>query len=148
MLGSGNMSVVTRKLKKVYGQSLSGRALCCVYAVGPESGNPIKIGLAENIANRVSGIQTSNWVKLKCHLAAWTPGPAYAKMLEANCHKLLDKASKRISGEWFDINPEWAAKVIAHCAEDLGIKTLSHREMLKKYQRHDEIAKMGDVFWL
>jgi len=127
-------------LRKIYGNSH-----CGVYAIGPQEGTPLKIGITKNIANRVSSIQTGHWLKIKCHVIAWTSSTDKAVFLEEKCHALLDKAQKRISGEWFTIDPEWAAKVIAHVADSLNIRTLSHNEMLKKFQKSE--ANRLDYFW-
>lgn len=135
------------KLRKIFGTPLNRAKYACVYAIGPEKGRPLKIGYATNIATRVNSIQSCNWMTVKCHAIAWSTGPKFAQLIEAKCHEILDKASKRITGEWFDITPEWAAKVIAHAAQELDIQVISHVEMLKKCQRQRNMAADWDIFW-
>ena len=55
------------------------------------------------------------------HETLWVPDKGRALTLRNECHRILDKASKRIDGKQFDITVEWAIKVIRFAAERLHI---------------------------
>ena len=132
--------IVDDYLRKIY-----GKAHCAVYAIGIQDGTPLKIGITTDLAKRIGQLQVGHWQKLKCHVITWTSSVEKSQLIERKCHALLEKAQKHISGEWFTIDPEWAAKVIVHVADSLNIRTLSHSEMLKKFQKTE--ANRLDYFW-
>jgi hypothetical protein len=73
----------------------------CIYVIGPDSGFPSKIGVAENIDKRLANLQCANWERLYVYETFKMPskGDAYRieriikNRLKANC----------IRGEWFNL---------------------------------------------
>lgn len=113
-------------------QLFEAQKLSCVYAVGPVKGRPLKIGYCANPLSRFSEIQTCNWVEIKLHEIVWTAGSPLARRLEAELHRLFDKANRRISGEWFDVPVEMALPAFDIAARNLKIPTFTHDAMLEK----------------
>lgn len=128
----GNLKCGLRRLPYGMGQILDTIDFVSVYAVGPEVGTPLKIGFTRNIAQRHYVLQTNCAERLYFHYHAWTRGRPLAKRLERACHELLDKAHKRVLGEWFAINPEWAKKVIESVAHQQSIDLYS-QESLERF---------------
>lgn len=70
---------------------------------------PIKVGRGKNAKWRMSQLQTGNPRTLEL-VATWSGDPEVIKHLEKGCHKAL--SDYRLSGEWFDIEPEPVIEMI------------------------------------
>lgn len=127
MAATSHIGDTKENVRSVRGASSIGFA--AVYVIGHAAKTcPLKIGWASNVLDRVSQIQVSHWEAVTHHLVFWTMGPPLARRLEAKAHEVLDRASKRIRGEWFSIDIEWAEKVILFAANDLGIEVFDEVE--------------------
>jgi len=85
------------------------RAPHFVYVICADSG-PVKIGIAADPRKRLSGVQTGHPQRLVLHFAAEVADAATARRVEAHCHAQL--AACRLSGEWFDCDPDTAADLV------------------------------------
>jgi len=133
--------------KRRFGDSvptLGGRPVdfSSVYAIGPKEGMPIKIGYGGDPKNRVSNCQAGNWVELFLHYNVWTVDNKLSRRVGKACHDVLDKAKKRLRGEWFNINPEWAKKVIWFAAQEEGIPLYTNKDI------NDTSMVKGDLMML
>lgn len=108
------------------------REHCAIYAIGPERGKPLKVGIASNITERFGNLQCSHWVQLRIHHVVWSHGRLTAERIEREAHRILDVAKTRIRGEWFSITPELAHKLIATAAGNLGLRIWTHAEMVAR----------------
>ncbi|MEE9481810.1 GIY-YIG nuclease family protein [Methylobacterium ajmalii] len=115
-----------RDLKVFEAQKLS-----CVYAIGPVGGRPLKIGYCANPQVYLTEIQACHWAEMKLHEMVWTSGAPVARRLEDELHRLFDKASRRIRGEWFDVPIEMVLPAFDVAARNLKIKTFTHDAMLE-----------------
>lgn len=104
----------------------------CVYAVGPTGGRPLRIGWARQLKDRMEALQLGCWKDLQIHDIAWTVGEHVAMRLTGVAHEILDKAKRRLTGDWFDITPEFGSQVIRLAAEKSNVSTFSHVEMLDR----------------
>lgn len=77
-----------------------------VYFVQPESGGPIKIGIARNVARRVASMQIGNHERLL--VLATMPGGAAQ---ERDLHAMFSK--ERMHGEWFRPSARLSAYIAA-----------------------------------
>lgn len=70
---------------------------------------PVKVGYTteDNVAKRLSSIQTGNWKELGVYATLWHPR---VKDLEGRAHELL--APYRTLGEWFDMHARTAYELI------------------------------------
>jgi len=118
--------------------------MACVYAIGPARGTPIKIGYGRDPNERLSTLQIGNWIELKVHTCAWVVDLMLARRLEMACHELLDKAQKRVRGEWFTITPDWAWKTMCVASQKIGVPIRSDREMeqIKQVREDAELKRM------
>lgn len=112
-------------------QEIRSKRYYCVYAVGPVSGSPIKIGSTADIIKRFGELQSSTFEEMKLHYFVWTPGRPVARNLEVACHEVLTKAGKHIRGEWFDINAEWARRTIDTLAKRPNMITMAHDDVVR-----------------
>jgi predicted GIY-YIG superfamily endonuclease len=67
----------------------------------PISETPIKIGITKNINRRLKELQTASPFKLEVIKSFDVSGDKKAKAIESTCHKILKRAGKHLSGEWF-----------------------------------------------
>jgi uncharacterized protein YceH (UPF0502 family) len=88
---------------------------CCVYIVS--SAGYYKIGIAENVASRIGGIQTGTPHKVELRATRVFATRAAARACEQHAHKLL--ADFRLSGEWFACDLETAIAAIENDVSDL-----------------------------
>ena len=112
---------------------------CSIYAIGTKEKTPIKIGYALDPKKRLSSINSGNHVDMFVHYHVWVADMRLAQRVEAECHRLLDKAGKRIKREWFSINVEWAKKVIAVAAQNLNIVLFSNKDLSDFDTLRDEV---------
>ena len=79
----------------------------CVYLIGSNTGQPVKIGVATDVNNRLMNIQTNHPFKLSV-LKKWPTSCAH--QVEVIVHYELREY--RLNGEWFGCPKEIAIKVI------------------------------------
>jgi len=103
--------------------------ISAVYAAGPSKMGPLKIGHSIKPKSRISQLQTDNHEPVDIYAIAWTVDSKLSFRVERRCHKILKKAGRHVRGEWFDIDAEWAKKVIAVAAREEGIPLYSNREV-------------------
>jgi hypothetical protein len=81
---------------------------CCVYVIGAPN-QPVKIGLAVDVAKRLSQLQTGFPHRLKIYEAHEVSSDR-ARSIERSCH--MELRDRRLNGEWFDVTPTEAAQVL------------------------------------
>lgn len=123
---------------------IKAMGLVCVYVIGPQHGRPLKIGYAIDVVTRLSGMQVHNWVTLGVHNCCWTHGLPDAKSLEKACHQ---RASRLITGEWFDISVNEADKALADAAKTIENKPMMHDEMLRHVEPYRAFVNYQHLFW-
>jgi hypothetical protein len=100
--------------------------LYSVYVIGTGDG-PYKIGLAQNLYMRLSGIQTGNPQELFVHWSYKLLRKAEARAIERAAHQTLK--AKHIRGEWFDCTLQEAMDAIW---QHIDCKTYISRHMAVK----------------
>ena len=118
-----------RSMKKA--KSVAG-----VYVVAAHLEGPCKIGVADDLALRLSGLQCGNWNKLTPAAHAYFGKPAYksvfpdeilislnasAYALEAACHRVLIGMDMGLGGEWFAVTVQEAIATIEKTAKNMGL---------------------------
>lgn len=71
-----------------------------VYAIGSEDG-PVKFGITTNLESRLRSLQTGSPQKLELIWVFTVPEREAALAMERRIHEV---ASRRLAGEWFDID--------------------------------------------
>ncbi len=113
---SKRLEVKSRKLEK----HLRGRGYHCVYVLGCTSSKRVaKIGIARDVASRLSDIQVGNWKKLYVFRYWWAENARLSEYIEKSVHKTLKKSV--ISGEWFRERPEFVATVVEEEAKERAV---------------------------
>lgn len=85
-------------------------SLSSVYAIGNEANGLIKIGYADNLKHRFSGLNSGSPVPLKLVHFVHVVDSVVAKLVEGQAHRILD--IHRVKGEWFDVSSTQAAEAI------------------------------------
>jgi hypothetical protein len=104
----------------------------CVYAVGPSGGRPLRIGWSRQLKDRMKELQLGCWKDLQIHDIIWTAGDMLAIRIFNEAVAVLDKAKRRLTGDWFDVTPEFAQQAIRLASDKLTVPTFSHGDMLQK----------------
>jgi hypothetical protein len=104
----------------------------CVYAVGPIGGRPLRISWAKQLKEKLAELQPGCWKQLQVHEAVWTAGDMLAVRLLNEATALLDKAKRRLTGDWFDVTPEYAQQILRFATDKSAVPTFSHGDMLEK----------------
>jgi hypothetical protein len=107
-------------------------SFACVYAVGPIGGRPLRIGWARQLKDRMSALQLGSWKELQIHDIVWTAGDMLAIRVFNDVAGFLDKAKRRLTGDWFDVTPDLAQQAIRLSSDKLAVPTFSHGDMLRK----------------
>ena len=104
----------------------------CVYAVGPLGGRPLRIAWARQLKEKLAELQPGSWKQLQVHEVAWTAGDMLAVRLLNEMTGVLDKAKRRLLGDWFDVTPELAQQALRFATDKTGVPTFTHTEMLDR----------------
>src|SRR5258706_10533383 len=96
-------------------------SFACVYAVGPTGGRPLRVGWAKQLKDRMSALQLGSWKELQLHHIAWTAGDMLAIRIFNDAAAILDKARRRLTGDWFDVTPEFAQQAIRLASDKLTV---------------------------
>jgi len=77
----------------------------CVYAIGPASGSPLKIGTASNPVSRREDLQRGNWEVLVIHRSIYGGFRPEALRLERRLIERFDaNRIPGVRGDWFSID--------------------------------------------
>jgi hypothetical protein len=104
----------------------------CVYVITRGAGKPCKIGIARDPTARLRSLQTGQPEKLRVDHLLWVPTAVIASAIERDVHRGLKKTGSHVTGEWFDIAPHEAARIVRSAAEKLfpSIEFLDHEQMI------------------
>jgi hypothetical protein len=122
-----------------------------IYAIGPERGRPLKIGMATNIFHRFTTLQISHWERLWIHYVVWTQGKLVAGRIEKECHKIL--IQNRIRGEWFDIPAQLACDTMHVAADRLKLNLTPHKRLCQQIEHEKKREEsvwddlLSPLFW-
>ena len=94
--------------------------LTAVYLVGSRLAGAVKIGVADNVTDRIATLQTGAPFKIEIFGAIYTLRD-HAFLIERACHEKLREFGFHLSGEWFDVEPEDAYRLIAKMADTQGL---------------------------
>jgi hypothetical protein len=104
----------------------------CVYAVGPIGGRPLRISWARQLKDKLTELQPGYWKQLQVHEVLWTVGDMLAIRLLNEAAEILDKAKRRLLGDWYDVTPELAQQTLRLASGKTSTQTFTHVEMLDK----------------
>ena len=117
---------------------------CAVYAIGPVSErHPVKIGYSQDPRNRIYNLAKDRG-QLDVLALAWFVDRRVARRIEQRCHRIVAKAHKILPDGWYDIDAEWAKRVIAVAAQEEGINWITTSELQRLRDTFDsrDIDKM------
>ena len=90
--------------------------LSAVYVIGNDANDLLKIGYADNLKHRFSGMDCGSPVPIRLLHFIYFVGRLVSKSVESQVHDIL--SDKRRKGEWFDVTlPEAAAAIAAVALE-------------------------------
>jgi hypothetical protein len=117
-----------------------------IYVVGPDSGFPCKVGVAENVKKRLSGLQTGNWEKLYIYHTEEMNSKSDAYRTEKIIHKRLKEHN--INGEWFNLLASDLIKQIVQIMDErfiakpeLKLTALQRSSLIYKRKRERRVLK-------
>lgn len=116
-----------------------------VYAIGPKSGAPIKIGFSKLPVSRLNQMQTCCPQKIAFHLLCWTTMEWEAPLLEERCHNILSKEGHHIRGEWFNVTRAEAASAIDRACSDLNYSIVPHDQLVEQFPL--SLDPLAGYFW-
>lgn len=121
--------------------------LSAVYVVGNTANSLLKIGYADHLKTRISGMNTGSPVELRLlHFVYFVDG-ILAKNIEGDTHRKLSAYRRR--GEWFEVTLEQAAQGIAESVAARGYRWWSEAERIgladfikRSYERRQERVRL------
>lgn len=112
--------VAEERRKRAAAANFGDRPCTTVYFVQAGQNGPVKIGVTENIRNRMSGLQVSSPIKLELLATIYAPSE-----LEGRLHHAL--AEHHTSGEWFNWCPE--IEMLVALAREGKVENIVHFAM-------------------
>lgn len=97
---------------------------------------PVKVGIANDPADRLKALQTGNPKKLRLLLSMFTTNQEMALLSERRVHEFM--ADYRMAGEWFDLTPMSAIHAFAIVALTCVDCNIVHVEEFSNLTRHSE----------
>jgi hypothetical protein len=123
------------------------QTLSAVYVVSNAANSLLKIGYADNLKQRISGMRTGSPVELKLQHFIYFVDCMIAGMVEKDAHDELAEYRRR--GEWFEITIEQAGEAIAKSVTSRRLKWWTEAErrdlgkhMAEHYARHQERQRL------
>lgn len=101
----------------------------CVYVIGCDEFEPLKVGRSSNVQKRIVQCQTGCPYQLKLRGAVFAPKEVIV-WLEWIVQRKLEEKGFRLQGEWFDAKAEDAVKTAIKCAEIEKMPFLTLREFV------------------
>lgn len=101
-----------------------------------EQRRPAKIGIADNVVNRLNSVQTGNFIKLIAARHWWLAGRPLALRAEARALEKL--ADRRLIGEWVDCPSADAVGVVQATLRELFLPFVTESELRNAEDRLDE----------
>lgn len=121
-------------LKGITMHNHTSNSTCFVYLI--QSSTAVKVGIANNPQNRLSGLQTSHHEKLTICYTLECPDRQAAQRAEAMIHARY--ADDRLEGEWFDVDADTIIQDIEwslHFAEAVSSSTIYRSVETVEYKR-------------
>ena len=115
----------------------------CIYVIGSDYFEPVKIGRASDPLSRLRSLQIGNPFKLKL-LAAYFMAKHESAYLEWRCHHILKGMGFGVSGEWFDLDVDDAHAVIDKCAMKEGIIVRTPHQVLSSRADYELCADFSE----
>ena len=113
-----------------------------VYAIGPDHGFPIKVGVATKPFVRLANLQCCHWEELVIHGLFSVNSKAKAYRLEKICHKRLGDRS--IRGEWFNIFAGDAVEILSELVKEMGGRRVkNYGQLLDSTEFIEKLDNMG-----
>ena len=106
--------------------------LTAVYAAGPVGGRQVQVAWTNNLPQRLTMIQTSNWKEIELHELVWVVDADIAKRLEDGIHHVLTQAKRGIRGKWFDVTPELLLPTFDIAGRKMKVPAMTHAAMLSR----------------
>jgi hypothetical protein len=124
------------KWDKEFKNKVKSLELCAIYAIGPSSKSPLKIGYAQDAKSRLLSIRLAHWQDtFEIHYLRWCAGKEIARRIEAGIHFNLSELGKHIRGEWFSSSIDEIDELVLRIATASGawVKT---QDQLDEICRH------------
>jgi hypothetical protein len=103
-----------------------------VYAIGPAlERRPALIGHGRKPDLALRTLQAACKGKLVILAQAWVVDLKPERRIKKRCHRILVTAKKQLGDDWFDIDDEWAKRVIDVAARQEGIPVYKRDELRK-----------------
>lgn len=105
------------------------RILSAVYVIANAANDLVKIGYADNLGQRMSGLNCGSPVDLELVHFVYFVDEYIAKCVEGDAHRAL--AEHRRKGEWFNVTLDQAGEAIAQSANARRLRWWSEAERRK-----------------
>jgi hypothetical protein len=103
-----------------------------VYAIGPAlERQPVLIGHGRKPDKALRDLQATRDGTLAILAQAWFVELTLARRVRNRCDRILTTAKKELGDDWFDIDDEWAKRVIGFAARQEGIPIYKSAERRK-----------------
>lgn len=111
-----------------------------------QSGDLYKIGISNDINNRIKSLQTGSGYEVKCIAYYKTKEPA--RTVENKLHKLFDKYRKK--GEWFDFEGRFTLELFETLCDRYGMQRLEFEQdgtckIIYEEQPTKKLRAFGDI---
>jgi len=129
-------------LRRPYGflEFIKKQGFHSLYLVTTETDNPVKVGIAKDPLERLSAIQSANFLPIRMHRFWWMPGRKVTVRIESAFKNHFQ--SQNIRGEWFDLPLTTAEEFIEASISNLGTWGVRHSDLIA-YMDHKERQKLG-----
>ena len=123
------------------------QTLSAVYVVSNAANSLLKIGYADNLKQRISGIRTGSPVEIKLEHFVYFVDCTIAGMVEKDAHTELAEYRRR--GEWFEVTTDQAGEAIAKSATSRRLKWWTEAErrqltshMAEQYAKYEKRRRL------
>ena len=120
-----------------------GLYVVAVHPTGEEGpSSPTKIGISDDPVTRLGQLQTAHFLRLVLHQHWWVAGKPVAVLAEAQFKEKYKVFN--IRGEWFDLDPDVALKLMAGVISEIGPRFFTEESLVREMEKE---AKKIEEDW-
>jgi hypothetical protein len=118
-----------------FAKFVGGQGFHCLYLATIEDSASVKIGVAADVRDRLSTLQSANSVKLRLHRHWWLAGRPVSERIKKSFSETYEP--QRIRGDWFGVSLSKAEAFIERMIREIGTWGATEAEMIAEMQRRE-----------
>jgi len=118
-----------------FAKFVGGQGFHCLYLAAAEDNASVRIGVAADVRDRLSTLQSANAVKPRLHRHWWLAGRPVSERIKKSFSETFEP--RRIRGDRFGVSLSEAEAFIERMIREIGTWAATEAEMIAEMQRRE-----------